>query len=81
LLGVAVVGAPLACGAVHRAVLFPLLGVVAALALVTAALARTRQADFKPQDLDGARGRVHEPPENPLRQLDLGQRHGWRLFR
>jgi lysylphosphatidylglycerol synthetase-like protein (DUF2156 family) len=48
LLGVAVVGAPLACGAVHPAVLFPLLGTVTALALVTAALARTRQADFKP---------------------------------
>jgi tetratricopeptide (TPR) repeat protein len=48
LLGVAVVGAPLACGAVHRVVLFPLLGIVAALALVTAALARTRQAEFKP---------------------------------
>ncbi len=48
LLGVAVVGAPLACGAVHRVVLFPLLGVLAALALVTAALAATRRAAFKP---------------------------------
>ena len=44
----AVVGAPLACGAVHRVVLFPVLGVVTALALVTATLATTTQADLHP---------------------------------
>ena len=48
LLGVVVIGAPLACGAVHRPVLFMVLAATAALALVTAALARTSKADLKP---------------------------------
>jgi len=48
LLGVAVAGAPLACGAVHRPILFALLGAVAALALATAGLAAGSKSDFKP---------------------------------
>jgi tetratricopeptide (TPR) repeat protein len=48
LLGVAVAGAPLACGAVHRPILFAVLGVVAALALATAGLAAGSKSDFKP---------------------------------
>ncbi|MBN2573484.1 MAG: O-antigen ligase family protein [Deltaproteobacteria bacterium] len=48
LLGVALVGAPLSCGAVHRPVLFPLLATVAALAVVTAVLATTSRAEFRP---------------------------------
>ena len=46
LLAVAVVGAPLACGAVHRPVLLPLLGTLVALAAATAVLASAKQADL-----------------------------------
>ena len=48
LLGLSVVGAPLACGAVHRAIVFIMLGLAAALAVATAILAYRSKADLKP---------------------------------
>ena len=47
-LGLAIVGAPLACGAVHRPVIFVVLGLSAALALLTAALSYRSQTGLKP---------------------------------
>lgn len=48
LLGILVVGAPLACGAVHRPILLVVLGVSTALALASAWLAAIRKSDLKP---------------------------------
>ena len=48
LLGLAVAGAPLTCGAVHRPLVFVMLGLCAALALPTAALAYRSQAELRP---------------------------------
>ena len=47
-LGALIVGAPLAVGAVHRPVVFAVLGLAAALALLTAALAYRNHAELKP---------------------------------
>lgn len=47
-MGVCLIGAPLACGAVHRPIIFIVTGLTAALALLTAGLAFRNQAALKP---------------------------------
>ncbi len=48
LLGFSIVGAPLACGAVHRPVVFVVLGLSPAVGLLAAALAYRNKAELKP---------------------------------
>lgn len=47
-MGVCLIGAPLACGAVHRPIIFVVTGLAVLLALLTAALATRGQAALKP---------------------------------